>query len=64
MIVSEKQILAMFACLTPLAQTESVMMSEAGRQTLRDLLQEIVNQQSEELKDFTDDYTIKLKGDE
>lgn len=64
MIVSEKQILAMITLLTPFAQSEHLTVNEEGRQILRELLTDIVNQQSEELKDFTDDYTIKLKGDE
>ena len=65
MIISEKQIHMLISMLSPLVQTDWTNITEEGRIQGRQLLAEIINQQSDELKDIGEGlYTIALEGKE
>lgn len=51
MKITEKQILSMINHLTVLARAEGSMLSEHGRDSVLDLLNQIHNQQSDIIKD-------------
>lgn len=55
MKISEKQIQMMIYYLTGITTHPHAMLTEAGHARCCDLLEEIANQQSTELKDYSDD---------